>query len=301
MGIRRLLGISAALALSTAMMQAQSNGQYNDPNYNNNGQYNQNNPNYNNGQYNQNNPNYNNGQYNQNGQYNNGQYNQNGQYNNGQYGTYSNSNNGQYGNYRHNGEVVPSGAEIHVRTDQAINVKKQDANNNNNGGYNNGVIGETFPATIADDVKGQNGNVVIPRGTRAQLVVVPADNNSDNVTLDLQSIELDGQPYMVAAQGTSASGSTTRGGIGANKRTGEYVGGGALIGGLLGALAGGGKGAAIGAILGGAGGAGAQVLTRGKDLNVPAETVLNYQLQEPVTLRPYSGNRPYSDRNTLPH
>jgi hypothetical protein len=280
----RLLGISAAVALSTAMMQGQTNGQYNDPNYNHNGQYNQNNPNYNNGQYNQN-PNYNNGQY-----------------NNGQYGTYSNSNNGQNGNWRYNGAVVPSGAEIHVRTDQTINVKKQDANNNNNnGGYNNGLIGETFPATIADDVMGQNGNVVIPRGTRAQLVVVPADNNSDNVTLDLQSIELDGRPYMVQAEGTSAAGSTTRGGIGANKRTGEYVGGGALIGGLLGALAGGGKGAAIGAILGGAGGAGAQVLTRGKDLNVPAETVLNYRLQDAVTLRPFSGSGPYGNRNTLPH
>ena len=291
----RLLSISAALALSTAMMQAQNNGQYNDPNYNRNGQYNQNNPNYNNGQYN-------NGQYNQNNpNYNNGQYN-NGQYNNGQNGTYSNSNNGQYGDWRHNGAVVPSGAEIHVRSDQAINVRKQDANNNNNnGGYNNGVLGETFPATIADDVKDQNGNVVIPRGARAQLVVVPADNNSDNLTLDLQSVEVDGHPYVVDAEGTSASGSTSRGGIGANKRTGEYVGGGAVIGGLLGALAGGGKGAAIGAILGGAGGAGAQVLTRGKDLNVPAETVLNYQLQAPVTLRPYTGNGQYGDRNRLNH
>ncbi|HVX66192.1 MAG TPA: hypothetical protein VHA11_06310, partial [Bryobacteraceae bacterium] len=55
---------------------------------------------------------------------------------------------------------------------------------------------------------------------------------------------------------------------------------------ILGAIAGGGKGAAIGAVAGGAAGAGAQVLTRGKDVKVPAETQLTFRLDQPINLVP---------------
>ncbi len=63
------------------------------------------------------------------------------------------------------------------------------------------------------------------------------------------------------------------------------TGGGAVLGTVIGAIAGGGKGAAIGAVGGGAGGAATQVLTRGKEVNVPAETLLTFKLDQPVTLR----------------
>jgi hypothetical protein len=62
------------------------------------------------------------------------------------------------------------------------------------------------------------------------------------------------------------------------------VGGGALLGTVLGAIAGGGRGAAIGAAAGAAAGAGAQVLTRGKEIKVPAETTLTFRLEQPVRL-----------------
>ena len=62
------------------------------------------------------------------------------------------------------------------------------------------------------------------------------------------------------------------------------VGGGALLGTLVGAIAGGGKGAAIGAASGAAAGAGAQVLTRGKAVKVPAESKLRFKLEEPLHL-----------------
>ena len=73
-------------------------------------------------------------------------------------------------------------------------------------------------------------------------------------------------------------------GIGANKRTATMVGGGALAGAIIGAIAGGGKGAAIGAVLGGGAGAGAEVLTKGKQVKVPAETVLTFQLDSDLHL-----------------
>jgi hypothetical protein len=68
--------------------------------------------------------------------------------------------------------------------------------------------------------------------------------------------------------------------IGENKRTGEYLGGGALLGAIIGGIAGGGRGAAIGA--GAAAAAGAQVLTRGERIVVPEESLLTFQLTQPM-------------------
>jgi outer membrane lipoprotein SlyB len=89
---------------------------------------------------------------------------------------------------------------------------------------------------------------------------------------------------MVSTEDLSRSNSQ---GIGKNKRTAEMVGGGAALGTLLGAIAGGGKGAAIGAIAGAAAGGGVQVLTKGHEIRVPAETVLNFRLDQPLHLREY--------------
>jgi hypothetical protein len=89
----------------------------------------------------------------------------------------------------------------------------------------------------------------------------------------------------VVQAGDTAATSGKHGGIGANKRTGKFVGGGAVAGTIIGAIAGGGKGAAIGALAGGAAGAGAQVLTRGKNLNVPAETILKFRLEQSLLIQ----------------
>src|SRR5947209_5186298 len=169
--------------------------------------------------------------------------------------------------------TVNAGTEIEVRTDQAINVKAASA-------------AATYPASVANNVLDSNGNVAIPKGARARLRAVPVN---DGLTLDLDSVTVNGQRYSLRSSSASAVASTKRGGLGKNKRTGEYVGGGALAGTLIGALAGGGKGAAIGAVVGGAAGAGTQVLTRGKELNVPAETELNFRLNQSVRMAGYEG------------
>ncbi|HVP65197.1 MAG TPA: hypothetical protein VMT82_09885 [candidate division Zixibacteria bacterium] len=184
--------------------------------------------------------------------------------------------------------VIPSGTEVHVRTDEAIN-----GTSDNNSTYSGKNL---YPATVSDNVLDQSGRIAIPRGARAELAMVRTGNNSNEVTLDLHSISYNGHTYTIEGESGSAEASTKRGGIGMNKRTGEYVGGGALAGTLLGALAGGGKGAAIGAIAGGAAGGGVQVLTRGKQLNVPAETVLNYKLTQDLRVHPASTYNNSSDR-----
>jgi len=106
---------------------------------------------------------------------------------------------------------------------------------------------------------------------------------SPEMTLDLQSISVDGRRYLISTTDLTLEGNT---GIGKNKRTAEMIGGGAALGTIIGAIAGGGKGAAIGVLVGAAGGAGAQALTRGRDVRVPAETVLTFRLDRGVTLQP---------------
>jgi hypothetical protein len=146
--------------------------------------------------------------------------------------------------------------------------------------------GRTYPATIAQDVLDGSGKLVIGRGSEAALVVRQIDEGGDfgsgALVLDLDSVRVHGRRYLVD---TAAVRTDNQRGIGANRRTAEMVGGGAALGTLVGALAGGGKGAAIGAIAGAAAGGGVQVLTRGKEIKVPAETVLNFRLEQPMQLR----------------
>jgi hypothetical protein len=169
--------------------------------------------------------------------------------------------------------VLQTGTQISVRTDQTI--KSQSASD-----------GQVFPASIAQDVVDQDGRVVIPRGAQASLVIRRIDEggtfNNGNLVLDLDTVRVNGRVYRVASTDVRAGDAN---GIGKNKRTGEMVGGGAVLGTLLGAIAGGGKGAAIGAVAGAAAGGGVEVATKGHEIRVPAETVLNFRLDQPLELR----------------
>lgn len=177
--------------------------------------------------------------------------------------------------------TIPQGTEIKVRTDTPIPAKPAN--------------GTTYTATVSTAVKDQNGNVVIPTGSRAQLIAETTPDGKDT-NLDLRSVTINGRHYALNAPGENVN-SGAPGGLGANKRTAKYVGGGALVGTVLGAILGGGKGAAIGAVLGGAGGAGAQVYT-GRNKEIPAETQLSYKLAQNLYLQPYSGGN-YNDNGGL--
>lgn len=164
--------------------------------------------------------------------------------------------------------TVPSGASIVVRTNETI-----DARDAGNGGV--------YSAVVDRDIRDGSGALLIQKGEPAELVVRRMPDG--DLAVDLQALRVENQRFMIAANETEVR--RGRSGIGKNKRTAEYLGGGAALGGILGAIAGGGKGAAIGVLAGGAAGAGAQVLTRGKSVRVPAETVLTFQLTRPVYIR----------------
>jgi len=189
------------------------------------------------------------------------------------YNQYNNDSANRVDNRRGYRVTLPVGTQISVRTDETIQT-------------DTATQGRTYPASIQQDVRDSSGNIAIPRGARANLVVTRIDEggrvSSGNLMLDLDSVDVNGRRYNVSTEDLRRGDDR---GIGANRRTGEMVGGGAVLGTLLGAIAGGGKGAAIGAIAGAAAGGGVQVLTKGREIRVPAETVLNFRLDQPLTLR----------------
>lgn len=143
-------------------------------------------------------------------------------------------------------------------------------------------LGETFRASIDEPVVVGNQEV-IPRGADV-LTKLVTDQRSGSLrgqtvlTLALSTVTVNGRPVDVTSTDVRTA-STSRG-----QRTAGAVGGGAALGAIIGAIAGGGKGAAIGAASGGALGAGAEVVTGGQKVRIPSETRLTFRLQSPVTL-----------------
>jgi hypothetical protein len=196
----------------------------------------------------------------------------NGNYNNSNNGNYDNRNN-RNNNYSSRGdnqpEYLPAGTRLAILTNEQI-----DSNTAN--------TSQIYSGQVDQDVTDNAGEIIISRGSPAELVIRTFSSGSD-MTLDVQAITVNGRRYRIS---TAPLRQTGRNGLGMNKRTAEMVGGGALIGTIIGAVVGHGKGAAIGAAVGAAGGAGAQVLTKGKQVSIPAETVLTFSLNNSVTLAP---------------
>ena len=165
-------------------------------------------------------------------------------------------------------ETIAAGTRIEVRTNQSIHRSGT-------------ATGDLYNGTVNRDVMDEQGHVAIPRGAQADLVV--RDLGNGELAVDLQSLRVNGRRYEVAARPRDVNGQEAAG-VGKNERTAKYVGGGALLGTIIGAIAGGGKGAAVGAIAGGAGGAGAQTLTRGHEISVPAESLLTFRLERPLQI-----------------
>ena len=166
---------------------------------------------------------------------------------------------------------LPSGSEISVRTNEAIDS-------------GTAAEGQSFDAQVTRDARDANGDVVIPRGSDARIVIKSASKGgrfrgASDLVLDLQSVIINGQSYSIDTADISQKG---KAGVGANKRTAVYTGGGAALGAVIGAIAGRGKGAVIGAGTGAGAGVLTQVLTKGGAIKVPAESVLTFSLDKPL-------------------
>jgi len=169
--------------------------------------------------------------------------------------------------------VVPAGTPLAVRVNQAL-------------GSRSSQTGQTFTATLAQPLS-VGGHNAIPRGADFLGTVLNAKakgkfKGEGELSLQLTSVTVHGHTYRIQ---TAPLDSTVKG---KGKRTAATTGGGAAGGALIGGIAGGGKGAAIGALVGGGAGLIGGAATGNKQIEIPAESVLTFELAAPITLPPPS-------------
>lgn len=168
-----------------------------------------------------------------------------------------------------NNVTIPSGTRIVVRTIDSIDSDKNH-------------VGDQFAATL-DQAIYVNDVVVAPRGADVygRLEEVKEAGHlagRSELRLALTGITINGQTVALSTSDYDLAGKSR------GSNTAKKVGGGAALGAIIGAVAGGGKGAAIGAGVGAGAGTAVQVVTHGEQVHVPSETLLEFTLNQPVTI-----------------
>jgi hypothetical protein len=159
--------------------------------------------------------------------------------------------------------------------------------------------GDRFRATLDAPVTDDRDNVIIPHGADiegrvAELKSAGHFAGKPQIALELTALSMNGRRYSLHTNQYSREGSSR------GKNTAEKVGGGAAIGSIIGAIAGGGKGAAIGGVIGAGAGGGVQAATKAPSIHVASEALLSFTLETPLTVTPVSSvqrNRSNSGSN----
>ena len=144
--------------------------------------------------------------------------------------------------------VVPTGTPIVVHTGDAVRTRKY---------FHNTIYG----ATVAEDVLDLKGHVLIPKGSTVEMVVRllpyygPGGVGMTELALDIEAINIKGVVYPVE---TSVR-PPLAGGLGAPAIRPHWVGGAAV----------------------------AHFATYGDRINVPANALLAFQIEDPIRLRDY--------------
>jgi hypothetical protein len=156
--------------------------------------------------------------------------------------------------------------------------------------------GDRFSGTLGEPIY-VNDQIAIPKNAQVQGQVVSAKNagkfkGQSELTIELTSLLFGGHSYRITSNQWSKQGAAR------GKNTAAKVGGGAALGAIIGGIAGGGKGAAIGAGAGAAAGTGVQAVTRGEQVVLKPESMVQFTLQSPVTVTPSANEN--SGRQRLP-
>jgi hypothetical protein len=150
--------------------------------------------------------------------------------------------------------------------------------------------GETFHATVAQDVKDARGNVVIPAGSQVSFrvaVLEAAPNKSakdGKIRLQATEVVIDGTPRAISGQALTASVEHELVGQGVTAGGAARVGGGAAGGAIVGKVIGGKTGAIIGGIAGAAGGAVLASKTADRDVVVRPGMKVEFTLASDFTV-----------------
>lgn len=184
--------------------------------------------------------------------------------------------------------TIPAGTVIPVRITDALSSQNAQPN-------------QAFHGTLAGDLIA-DGMVAVPHGANVTGRVVDAKDaahfaGSSLLSIELTQISTRNRQIPVVTEAYSQKGN------GRGKNTAAKTGGGAALGAIIGALAGGGKGAAIGAVAGGGLGAGVNGVTRGQQVQIQSETLVNFKLQSPITVTTSHevGTTRSFDDNTAPN
>jgi len=181
------------------------------------------------------------------------------------------------------GSAIPAGTSVQVRITEKLS--SESAN-----------VGQQFHGVLAAPITA-NGKTLVPKGASVTGEVVNLERSGRLSTpgelhLTLKSIRSGGRTYTVSVQTLMVKGNSH------TKSNVTKIGGGAGLGALIGAIAGGGKGAAIGAGVGAAAGTGVAAGTGKQPAEVQSEAVLAWTSNAPIMTAPQpvrSGTDRYSD------
>jgi hypothetical protein len=162
---------------------------------------------------------------------------------------------------------IPAGQEIDVRVERELSSETAQ-------------VEDRFMATTIVDLY-QGNDVLIPAGSQLRGVISSVDkatrtDRKGSMTVAFDQVTIRGRSYPIRA--TVSQALESEGIKGEAGRIGAGAGVGAIIGGILG----GAKGALLGVLIGGGGTIAA---TEGKDVKIPAGTVLRVRFEQPLMVR----------------
>jgi hypothetical protein len=150
--------------------------------------------------------------------------------------------------------------------------------------------GESFRATVSENVRDEKGNVVIPAGSVVTFKVTKiehANNTSEKdgkLRLQAQEVTIGGQSYAISGTADQTTVEHSLVGQGVTAGGAARVGGGAAAGAIAGKVIGGKTGAIIGGVVGGAGGAVAAAKTADRDVVVRPGAKVTFTLTSDFTV-----------------
>jgi hypothetical protein len=166
-----------------------------------------------------------------------------------------------------NPNEIPVGTEFDVRLANTLSSKTAQ-------------VEDRFEATTMVDLRDDRGRVLVPAGSTMRGVVSSVNratrtDRKGSMTVAFDRVTINGRSYPIRATVTQAL--ESEGIMGEKEKIGIGAGAGAIIGAILGGV----KGAVAGILIGGGGTIAA---TEGKDVELPAGTVLRVRLDSPLSL-----------------
>jgi hypothetical protein len=168
--------------------------------------------------------------------------------------------------------TIPAGTSLTIRIDQRISVKSSHA-------------GDTFTGEMVEPVLDNNQSVLIPKGALVAGVIDVAHRRGhfkgrSLLELRLTSMTMNGTEYPLETRDMARSKK------GKGKRSAALIAGGSGLGMLVGGLATGGVGLVVGGLVGGGAGTAVAGLTGNRDIEIPAESIVHFNLVDDLVVQP---------------